>query len=379
MFAENPIQRRKSRQVMVGDIAVGGDAPITIQSMTNTDTCDVPATVAQIQRIVDAGADIVRVSVPTMDAADAFGLIRQQVTVPLVADIHFDHKIALKVADLGVDCLRINPGNIGRDEKVQAVVEKARDLNIPIRIGVNAGSLGKELQRKYGEPTPEAMVESALRHIDILDKMNFHNFKLSLKASDIFMTLAAYRLIADQTDCPLHLGITEAGGLRAGTVKSAVGIGALLLDGIGDTLRVSLAADPVEEIKVGWDLLKSLRLRSKGINFIACPSCSRQNFDVIKTMEALENRLDDVRVPMDVAVIGCIVNGPGEAKVADMGLTGGSPQNLLYIDGKPFTKIKPDNLIEDLERAIRAKAEEKSLAREHLIASDNAAPDEKND
>lgn len=363
---------------MVGDIAVGGDAPIAIQSMTNTDTCDVSATVAQIQRIVDAGADIVRVSVPTLDAADAFGMIRQQVTVPLVADIHFDHKIALKVADLGVDCLRINPGNIGRDERVRAVVEKARDLNIPIRIGVNAGSLGKELQRKYGEPTPEAMVESALRHIDILDKMNFDNFKLSLKASDIFMTLAAYRLIADQTDCPLHLGITEAGGLRAGTVKSAVGIGALLLDGIGDTLRVSLAADPVEEIKVGWDLLKSLRLRSKGINFIACPSCSRQNFDVIKTMEALENRLDDVRVPMDVAVIGCIVNGPGEAKVADMGLTGGSPQNLLYIDGKPFTKIKPDNLVEDLERAIRAKAKEKSLAREQVIASDIAASDQKN-
>lgn len=375
MFSENPIKRRKSRQVMVGDVAVGGDAPIAVQSMTNTDTCDVPATVAQIQRLVDAGADIVRVSVPTMDAADAFGLIRQQVAVPLVADIHFDHKIALKVADLGVDCLRINPGNIGRDDRVRAVVEKARDLNIPIRIGVNAGSLGKDLERKYGEPTPEAMVESALRHIDILEKMNFDNFKLSLKASDIFMTLAAYRLIADQTDCPLHLGITEAGGLRAGTVKSAVGIGALLLDGIGDTLRVSLAADPVEEIKVGWDLLKSLRLRSKGINFIACPSCSRQNFDVIKTMEALEDRLDDIREPMDVAVIGCIVNGPGEAKVADMGLTGGTPKNLLYIDGKPFTKIEPDNLIEDLERAIRAKAEEKSLAREHLIASDNALAD----
>ena len=375
MFAENPIKRRKSRQVMVGDIAVGGGAPIAIQSMTNTDTCDVAATVAQIQAITDAGADIVRVSVPTMDAADAFGLIRQQVAVPLVADIHFDHKIALKVADLGVDCLRINPGNIGRDDRVRAVVEKARDLNIPIRIGVNAGSLGKDLERKYGEPSPEAMVESALRHIDILDKMNFDNFKLSLKASDIFMTLAAYRLMADQTDCPLHLGITEAGGLRAGTVKSAVGIGALLLDGIGDTLRVSLAADPVEEIKVGWDLLKSLRLRSKGINFIACPSCSRQNFDVIKTMEALEDRLDDIREPMDVAVIGCIVNGPGEAKVADMGLTGGTPQNLLYIDGKPFTKIKPDNLIEDLEQAIRAKAEEKSLAREHLIASDTATPE----
>lgn len=367
MFAENPIKRRKSRQVMVGNVAVGGGAPISIQSMTNTDTCDVAATVAQIKRLEDAGADIVRVSVPTMEAAEAFGKIRQQVKAPLVADIHFDYKIALKVADFGVDCLRINPGNIGRDDRVRAVVEKARDLNIPIRIGVNAGSLEKELQRKYGEPCPEAMVESALRHIDILDKMNFDNFKLSLKASDVFMAVAAYRLIADQIDAPLHLGITEAGGLRSGTVKSAVGLGVLLMQGIGDTLRISLAADPVEEIKVGWDLLKSLRLRSKGINFIACPSCSRQNFDVIKTMEALEMRLDDVTEPMDVAIIGCIVNGPGEAKVADIGLTGGTPKNLLYVDGKPHSKLVQDNLIDELERSIRAKAREKMLAREQLI------------
>ncbi len=375
MFAENPIKRRQSRQVMVGDVAVGGGAPISIQSMTNTDTCDVSATVAQIQAITKAGADIVRVSVPSMEAAEAFGRIRQQVNLPLIADIHFDHKIALKVADFGADCLRINPGNIGRDERVRAVVEKARDMNIPIRIGVNAGSLGKELERKYGEPSPEAMVESALRHIDILEKMNFDNFKLSLKASDIFMTVAAYRLIADQTDCPLHLGITEAGGLRAGTVKSAVGLGILLMEGLGDTLRVSLAADPVEEIKVGWDLLKSLRLRSKGINFVACPSCSRQNFDVIKTMEALETRLEDITEPMDVAVIGCIVNGPGEAKVADLGLTGGTPKNLLYIDGKPQVKIEQGNLLNDLERAIRKKAQEKALVRESLIASEQIITD----
>ena len=375
MFAENPIKRRQSRQVMVGDVAVGGGAPISIQSMTNTDTCDVSATVAQIQAITKAGADIVRVSVPSMEAAEAFGRIRQQVNLPLIADIHFDHKIALKVADFGADCLRINPGNIGRDERVRAVVEKARDMNIPIRIGVNAGSLGKELERKYGEPSPEAMVESALRHIDILEKMNFDNFKLSLKASDIFMTVAAYRLIADQTDCPLHLGITEAGGLRAGTVKSAVGLGILLMEGLGDTLRVSLAADPVEEIQVGWDLLKSLRLRSKGINFVACPSCSRQNFDVIKTMEALETRLEDITEPMDVAVIGCIVNGPGEAKVADLGLTGGTPKNLLYIDGKPQVKIEQGNLLNDLERAIRKKAQEKALVRESLIASEQIITD----
>lgn len=360
MHSESPIQRRKSRQIMVGNVPVGGDAPISVQSMTNTETTDVEATIDQINRIVSAGADIVRVSVPSMDAAEAFGAIRKRVDVPLVADIHFDYRIALRVSDLGVDCLRINPGNIGREKRIQAVVDKARDLNIPIRIGVNAGSLEKDLQKKYGEPTPDALVESAMRHVEILDGMNFHNFKLSLKASDIFMAVAAYRKIATMIDNPLHLGITEAGGLRGGTVKSSIGLGLLLMDGIGDTLRVSLAADPVEEVKVGWDMLKSLKLRSKGINFIACPSCSRQNFDVIKTMNSLETRLEDITTPMDVAVIGCIVNGPGEAKEVDVGLTGGTPNNLIYIDGQPSQKLPQENLVDELEHLIRTKATKKA-------------------
>lgn len=368
MHFESPIVRRQSRQIMVGNVPVGGDAPISIQSMTNTETTDVAATVAQVRQLQDAGADIVRVSVPTMDAAEAFGAIRQQVEVPLVADIHFDYRIALRVADLGVDCLRINPGNIGREKRIQAVVDKARDLNIPIRIGVNAGSLEKDLQKKYGEPTPDALVESAMRHVEILDKFNFHNFKLSLKASDIFMAVAAYRKIATLIDNPLHLGITEAGGLRGGTVKSSIGLGLLLMDGIGDTLRVSLAADPVEEVKVGWDMLKSLKLRSKGINFIACPSCSRQNFDVIKTLNELENRLEDITVPLDVSVIGCIVNGPGESKEADIGLTGGTPNNLVYVDGKPSHKLQNEQLVDDLEKLIREKAAAKQAADEKLIA-----------
>ncbi len=372
MHFESPIKRRKSRQIMVGNVAVGGDAPISVQSMTNTETTDVEATVSQVLGLQEAGADIVRVSVPSMDAAEAFGIIRKRVDVPLVADIHFDYKIALRVADLGVDCLRINPGNIGREDRVRAVVSKASDLNIPIRIGVNAGSLEKDLQRKYGEPTPDALVDSAMRHVEILDKLNFNNFKLSLKASDIFMTVAAYRKIAAMIDNPLHLGITEAGGLRSGTVKSSIGLGLLLMDGIGDTLRVSLAADPREEVKVGWDMLKSLKLRSKGINFVACPSCSRQNFDVIKTMNELEQRLEDITVPMDVAVIGCYVNGPGEAKEADLGLTGGSPNNLLYIDGKPHKKLPQENLVDNLEQMIREKAaakeRENSVADENIIA-----------
>jgi (E)-4-hydroxy-3-methylbut-2-enyl-diphosphate synthase len=359
MHCESPIKRRKSRQIMVGNVPVGGDAPISVQSMTNTETTDVAATVAQIQRIQLAGADIVRVSVPSMDAAEAFGEIRKQVNIPLVADIHFDYKIALRVADLGVDCLRINPGNIGREDRIKAVVDKARDLNIPIRIGVNAGSLEKDLQKKYGEPTPDALVESALRHVEILDSLNFQNFKVSVKASDVFMAVAAYRKLATLIEQPLHLGITEAGVLRAGTVKSAVGLGALLMDGIGDTIRISLAADPVEEIKVGWDLLRSLKLRSKGVNFIACPSCSRQNFDVIKTMNELEARVEDITTPIDVAVIGCIVNGPGEAKEADLGLTGGTPNNLVYIDGEPNHKIGNENLVDNLEKLIRERVAKK--------------------
>jgi (E)-4-hydroxy-3-methylbut-2-enyl-diphosphate synthase len=361
MHCESPIKRRKSRQIMVGNVPVGGDAPISVQSMTNTETTDVVATVEQIRRIQLAGADIVRVSVPSMEAAEAFGEIRKQVNIPLVADIHFDYRIALRVADLGVDCLRINPGNIGREKRIQAVVDKARDLNIPIRIGVNAGSLEKDLQKKYGEPTPDALVESALRHVEILDGLNFYNFKVSVKASDIFMAVAAYRKLATLIEQPLHLGITEAGGLRSGTVKSSIGLGQLLMDGIGDTIRVSLAADPVEEIKVGWDMLRSLRLRSKGVNFIACPSCSRQNFDVIKTMNELESRVEDITTPIDVAVIGCIVNGPGEAKEADLGLTGGTPNNLIYIDGEPNQKLSNENLVDNLERLIRERAAKKQI------------------
>lgn len=372
MHCESPIKRRKSRQIMVGNVAVGGDAPISVQSMTNTETTDIAATVEQIRRIQTAGADMVRVSVPTMEAAEAFGEIRKQVNIPLIADIHFDYRIALRVADLGVDCLRINPGNIGREKRIQAVVDKARDLNIPIRIGVNAGSLEKDLQKKYGEPTPDALVESAMRHVEILDSLNFYNFKVSVKASDIFIAVAAYRKLATLIEQPLHLGITEAGGLRSGTVKSAIGLGQLLMDGIGDTIRVSLAADPVEEVKVGWDMLRSLRLRSKGVNFIACPSCSRQNFDVIKTMNELETRVEDITTPIDVAVIGCIVNGPGEAKEADLGLTGGTPNNLIYIDGEPNQKLSNENLVDNLERLIRERAAKKQIeldaAEKNIIA-----------
>lgn len=368
MHLESPIKLRKSRQIMVGDVPVGGGAPISVQSMTNTETNDVQATVGQIQQLQDAGADIVRVSVPSMESAEAFGEIRKLVTVPLVADIHFDYRIALRVADLGVDCLRINPGNIGREKRIRAVVDKARDLNIPIRIGVNAGSLEKDIQKKYGEPTPAALVESALRHVDILDKLNFHDFKVSVKASDVFMAVEAYRQLATQIEQPLHLGITEAGGLRSGTVKSSVGLGMLLMDGIGDTLRVSLAADPVEEVKVGWDILRSLKLRAKGINFIACPSCSRQNFDVVKTMNELETRLEDIRTPMDVAVIGCVVNGPGEAKEADIGLAGGSPSHSIYIDGKAHHKMEKENLVDKLEFLIREKAAAKEKEAEQIIA-----------
>ena len=362
MHFESPIKRRQSRQIKVGDVPVGGDAPISVQSMTNTETTDVAATVAQIRRLEDAGVDIVRVSVPSMEAADAFGEIKKQVNVPLVADIHFDYKIALAVAEKGVDCLRINPGNIGKEERVRAVVDCARDKGIPIRIGVNAGSLEKELQRKYGEPNAEALVESAMRHIDILDRLDYQEYKLSLKASNVFMTVDAYRLIASQIEQPLHLGVTEAGGLRSGTVKSSIALGALLMEGIGDTLRISLAADPVEEVKVGFDILKSLGLRTKGINFVACPSCSRQNFDVIKTMNELEARCEDILTPLDVAVIGCVVNGPGEAKVADIGLTGGTPSNLIFKDGKPSHKVQNAELVDELERQIREKVAEVEAA-----------------
>ena len=354
MKQAHKIKRRVSKKIFVGNVAIGGDAPITVQSMTNTDTCDVDSTVSQILSLEKAGADLVRVSIPTMDAAEAFKKIKTRVNIPLITDIHFDYKIALKVAGYGADCLRINPGNIGKEDRIREVVAAAKDNGIPIRIGVNAGSLEKDLQKKYTEPTPEAMVESAFRHIDILDRLNFDNFKVSLKASEVFMTVFAYRQLASQIDNPLHLGITEAGSFRSGTVKSSIGMGLLLSEGIGDTIRVSLASDPVDEIKVGFDILKSLHLRKKGVNLIACPSCSRQKFDVISVVNELEARLEDITEPIDVAVIGCVVNGPGEAKEVSVGLTGGSP-NLLYIDGKTHSKVKNDSLVDTLEASIRRR------------------------
>ena len=350
------IKRRESTKIYVGNVPIGGDAPIAVQSMTNTRTTDVEATVAQIKSLERVGADIVRVSVPTMEAAEAFKIIKQQVNVPLVADIHFDYRIALKVAEYGVDCLRINPGNIGREDRIRAVVDCARDKNIPIRIGVNAGSLEKDIQEKYGEPTPQALLESALRHVDILDRLNFDQFKVSVKASDVFLAIEAYRLLAKAIKQPLHLGITEAGGARAGAVKSAIGLGMLLAEGIGDTLRVSLAADPVKEIKVGFDILKSLRIRSRGINFIACPTCSRQEFDVIGTVNALEQRLEDIITPMDVSIIGCVVNGPGEALVSDLGVTGGNKKSGYYVDGeRQKERFDNEDIINQLEAKIRAR------------------------
>ncbi|AUQ42310.1 flavodoxin-dependent (E)-4-hydroxy-3-methylbut-2-enyl-diphosphate synthase [Yersinia ruckeri] len=357
MHNESPIIRRKSTRIYVGKVPIGDGAPIAVQSMTNTRTTDVDATVNQILSLERVGADIVRVSVPTMDAAEAFKLIKQRVNVPLVADIHFDYRIALKVAEYGVDCLRINPGNIGNESRIREVVACARDKNIPIRIGINGGSLEKDIQEKYGEPTPAALLESAMRHVDILNRLSFDQFKVSVKASDVFLAVNAYRLLAKEIPNPLHLGITEAGGARSGSVKSAIGLGLLLSEGIGDTLRISLAADPVEEIKVGFDILKSLRIRARGINFIACPTCSRQEFDVIGTVNALEERLEDLITPMDVSIIGCVVNGPGEALVSTIGVTGAHNKSGFYEDGvRQRERFDNKLMIDQLEAKIRAKA-----------------------
>jgi (E)-4-hydroxy-3-methylbut-2-enyl-diphosphate synthase len=355
MKSTHQVQRRRTRSIRVGRVTVGRDAPIAVQTMTNTDTEDVDATVAQIQAAMKAGADIVRVSVPTIAAAQAFGKIKQAVGyVPLVADIHFNYRCALKAAEMGADCLRINPGNIGGDKKVAEVVACARHHGVPIRIGVNAGSLEADLQEKYGEPNADALVDSALRHIEILKRHNFEDFKVSLKASEVFMTVEAYRKLSQLIDQPLHLGITEAGGLRAGAVKSSIGLGMLLDDGIGDTIRISLAADPVEEVKVGWDILKSLHLRSRGVNLVACPSCSRQNFDVVKVVNELEMRLEDIDQPIDLAVIGCVVNGPGESRAATIGVAGGYP-NSIYIDGEIRQKAHNDQLVDTLEKLVRER------------------------
>ena len=349
------IVRKKTKPIFVGDVGVGGDHPISIQSMTNTNTADVKATIEQIEALQAAGADIVRVSVPDEECATAFKKIKNAVSIPLVADIHFDYKIALLVAD-SADCLRINPGNIGKTDKVKQIIEAAKDNGVPIRIGVNAGSLEKDLQKKYVEPNSDALVESALRHVDILDKHDFQNFKLSLKASNIKMTVESYRKFSKLLDQPLHLGITESGSYRAGSVKSSIGLGLLLADGIGDTIRVSLASDPVDEIKIGWDILKSLNLRSRGIRIVACPSCSRQNFNVIEVVNELENRFEGISEDLEVAIIGCYVNGPGESKAADVGLTGG-PSNLMYVDGSPRKKVSNEKLIDTIEEQVKIQLE----------------------
>jgi (E)-4-hydroxy-3-methylbut-2-enyl-diphosphate synthase len=363
MHQDSKIVRRVSKQIMVGAVPVGGDAPIAVQSMTNTNTLDVAATVAQIRRLEVAGADIVRVSVPSMDAAEAFGKIRAQVDVPLVSDIHFDYKIALKVAALGVDCLRINPGNIGNAARVREVVQAARDHGCSMRIGVNAGSLEKHLLEKYAEPCPEALVESALEHAKILQDNDFHEFKISVKASDVFLAVAAYQQLADVIDCPLHIGITEAGGLRAGTIKSAIGLGNLLWAGIGDTVRVSLSADPTEEVKAGYEMLKSLGLRRRGVTVISCPSCARQQFDVIKTVQIIEDRLEHIDMPITVSIIGCVVNGPGEARETDIGLTGGGKgTHQIYLSGMADHRLSNGDIVEHVVDLVETRVAELKAA-----------------
>jgi (E)-4-hydroxy-3-methylbut-2-enyl-diphosphate synthase len=353
------IHRRPSRKIRVGNVEVGGDAPITVQSMTNTITADAAATIGQIRELEEAGADIVRVSCPDEESTAAFSTIAKAAKVPLVADIHFHYRRGIEAAQAGAACLRINPGNIGSPDRVREVIQAARDHGCSMRIGVNAGSLERDLLEKYGEPCPDAMVESALRHARILQDHDFHEFKISVKASDLFMTVAAYQQLAEVIDCPLHLGITEAGALRTGTVKSAIGMGALLWAGIGDTIRVSLAADPVEEIKVGFDMLKSLGLRHRGVNIIACPSCARQGFNVIKTVETLEARLAHIATPLSLSIIGCVVNGPGEALMTDVGFTGGGKgAGMVYMAGKPDHKMDNDHMVDHIVELVEAKARE---------------------
>ncbi|WP_228242239.1 flavodoxin-dependent (E)-4-hydroxy-3-methylbut-2-enyl-diphosphate synthase [Porphyrobacter sp. GA68] len=353
------IERRPCRQIMVGNVPVGGDAPITVQTMTNTPTEDAVATINQIRRCEDAGADIIRVSCPTEEASRAFRLITRAARVPIVADIHFHYKRALEAADAGAACLRINPGNIGSPERVAEVVRAAKANGCAIRIGVNAGSLEKHLLEKYGEPCPEALIESALDHIKLLQDHDFHEYKVAVKASDVFLAVAAYHGLADAVDCPLHLGITEAGGFVGGTVKSAIGIGSLLWAGIGDTIRVSLSAEPEQEVKVGFEILKSLGLRTRGVRVVSCPSCSRQGFDVIRTVEALEKRLEHIKTPLSLSVLGCVVNGPGEARETDIGITGGGKgRHMVYLSGVTDHHVADDGMIDHIVRLVEAKAAE---------------------
>jgi len=353
------IARRQSRQIMVGNVPVGGDAPITVQTMTNTPTSDAKATIDQIRRCEEAGVDIVRVSCPDVESTASMKQIVRAAKVPIVADIHFHYKRALEAADAGVACLRINPGNIGSEERVKEVIAAAKANGCAIRIGVNGGSLEKDLLEKYGEPCPEALVESALDHIKILQDHDFHEFKVAVKASDHFLAVAAYQQLAEAVDCPLHLGITEAGGLIGGTVKSAIGIGSLLWFGIGDTIRVSLSAEPEEEVRVGYEILKTLGIRTRGVRVVSCPSCARQGFDVIRTVQTLEERLQHIHTPLSLSVLGCVVNGPGEARETDIGITGGGAgKHMVYLSGITDHHVQNDDMIEHIVSLVEAKAAE---------------------
>lgn len=353
------IERRKSRQIMVGNVPVGGDAPVSVQTMTNTLTSDAAATIEQIHRCEEAGADLIRVSCPDVASTAALKEIVRASRIPIIADIHFHYKRALEAADAGAACLRINPGNIGSAERVSEVITAARANGCAIRIGVNGGSLEKDLLEKYGEPCPEALVESALDHIRILEDRGFRDYKVAVKASDVFLAVAAYQQLADQVDCPLHLGITEAGGLIGGTVKSAIGMGNLLWAGIGDTIRVSLSAEPEEEVRVGYEMLKALGIRSRGVRVVSCPSCARQGFDVIRTVEKLEERLQHIKTPMSLSVLGCVVNGPGEARETDIGITGGgNGKHMVYLSGVTDHHVQDADMIDHIVRLVEAKAAE---------------------
>ena len=352
------IDRRVSRQIHVGSVPVGGDAPISVQSMTNTVTSDVQATISQIKELEEAGADIVRVSCPDEESTKALKNIVKAAAVPIVADIHFHHARAIEAAEAGAACLRINPGNIGNAERVRDVIQAAKDHGCSMRIGVNAGSLEKHLLEKYGEPCPEAMVESALDHVRILQDHDYHEYKISVKASDVFLSVAAYQQLAEAVDCPLHIGITEAGGYTSGTVKSSIGLGSLLWAGIGDTLRVSLSSDPVDEVRVGFEMLKSLGLRHRGVTIISCPSCARQGFDVIKTVQTLEERLAHVSEPITLSIIGCVVNGPGEARETDLGFTGGGAgSGMVYVSGRPDHKMSNEEMVDHLVGLVENHAQ----------------------
>ncbi len=356
------IKRRKTKTIKVGKVSVGGDSPITVQSMTNTLTTDVKSTIKQIHQLEEAGADIVRVSCPDENSTSSLKEIVKEISVPIVADIHFHHKRAIEAAKNGASCLRINPGNIGTSERVEEIIKAAKDHNCSIRIGVNAGSLDKLLLEKYKEPCPEALVESAKYNINLMERNNFFNFKISVKSSDVFLAIKSYEKLSEVCDYPLHLGITEAGGLMSGSIKSSIGIGQLLLKGIGDTIRVSLSADPVEEVKAGYEILKSLNLRTRGVTIISCPSCARQAFPVIDTVKILEEKLSHIKVPVTLSIIGCVVNGPGEAAQTEIGLTGGGQDNnLLYLSGVPHTKVPSNKIIEKIVGLVEEKVKEKTL------------------